>query len=151
MDVTDFKKCIWDYTRKISESMNCIFSPISESHGLTMMQTRILMDLHHCSSHTVGSLADSICAAGTNISAMCKKLEGQGLVERVRNREDERVVRVVLTELGRETAMEIDRLYNDRLSIHLASEEEENFEDIIKGLQKLNLLLQRINENENSR
>jgi len=151
MDVTDFKKCIWDYTRKITESMNCIFSPVIESHGLTMMQARILMDLHHCGSHTVGSLADSICAAGTNISVMCKRLEGQGLVERVRNREDERVVRVVLTELGRKTVMEIDRQCNYKILRYLASEEEETFEDIIKGLQKLNILLQRINENEHIR
>lgn len=148
MEAADFKKCIWDYTRKITESMNCIFNPISESHGLTMMQTRILMDLHHCGSHTVGSLADSICAAGTNISAMCKKLEGQGLVERVRNREDERVVMVVLTELGKETVMDIDRACNDKILIHLINEEEETFEDIIKGLQKLNGLLQKMNRPE---
>jgi len=146
MEVADFKKCVWDYTRKITESMNCIFSPVIESHGLTMMQTRILMDLQHCGSHTVGSLADSICAAGTNISAMCKKLEGQGLVERVRNREDERVVIVVLTELGKETAMDIDRICNDKISMYLMNEEEETFEDIIRGLRKLNELLQKMNE-----
>ena len=143
MEVAEFKNIIWDYTRKITESMNCIFSPISESHGLTMMQTRILMDLYHCGPHTVGSLAESICAAGTNISAMCKKLEGQGLVERVRNREDERVVRVILTEQGKETVMQIDKMCNDIISMYLVNEAE-YFEDIIIGLQKLNELLQKI-------
>ena len=148
MEVDEFKNIVWGYTRKILESMNCVFSPVSESYELTKMQTRILMELHQCGFHTIGSLADSICVAGANISAMCKKLEGQGLVERVRNREDERVVRVVLTNLGKETVLEIDRLFNDRISQHLANETEENFEAIILGLQKLNELLQKISSVE---
>lgn len=144
MEVAEFKNIVWDYTRKIEESMNSTISPISENHGLTKMQTRILMELHQYKSHTIGSLADSICAAGANISAMCKKLEGQGLVERVRNREDERVVRVVLTQQGNETILEIDKLFNEKISMHLINETEETFEDIILGLQKLNGLLQKI-------
>jgi DNA-binding MarR family transcriptional regulator len=148
METTEFKNIIMDYTRKIAESMNCIFSPVCEIHGLTRMQARILMELNQCGSHTIGSLAGSICAAGTNISSMCKKLEGQGLVERVRNREDERVVRVVLTRLGKETVLEIDRLFSYRVSQHLINEPEEDFDDIILGLKKLDELLQKISNIE---
>lgn len=144
MNVADFKSIIWDYTRKIAESMNCIFSPVSENYGLTMMQTRILMELHQCEYHTIGSLADSICVAGTNISSMCKKLEGQGLVERVRDKTDERVVKVVLTRMGKETVTEIDRLCNEKISLYLINEKEETFEDIITGLKKLNELLKKM-------
>lgn len=145
MEVTEFKNMVWDYTRKIAESLDCVFSPVSEEHGLTMMQTRILMELYHYESHTIGSLADSTCIAGANISAMCKKLESQGMLERIRKREDERVVMVVLTKLGKETALEIERICNDKISEHLANETEETFEDIILGLRKLNELLQRVN------
>ncbi|HYE83421.1 MAG TPA: MarR family transcriptional regulator [Clostridia bacterium] len=145
MEVSEFKNVVWDYTRKIAESMNCIFSPVSENYGLTMMQTRILMELHQNGAHTIGSLASSTCVAGANISAMCKRLENQGLLERARNREDERVVRVMLTELGKETVTEIDRSCNDKILQHLVNEKEETFEDIILGLQKLNELLQSIN------
>lgn len=144
MDVAEFKNIVWDYSRKIEESINFLFSPISEKFGLTMMQTRILMQLNQYDSHTIGSLASSTCIAGTNISAMCKKLEAQGLLERVRNREDERVVRVALTKLGKETALEIDRMCNDMISRHLMNEPEGTFEDIISGLKMLNELLERI-------
>ncbi|HYF83626.1 MAG TPA: MarR family winged helix-turn-helix transcriptional regulator [Clostridia bacterium] len=145
MEIAEFKNIVWDYTRKIAESMNCIFAPVSEEYGLTMIQTRILMELYKYESHTIGSLADSTCIAGANISAMCKKLEVQGLLERARNREDERVVLVALTKLGKETTLEIDRLCNDKISQHLANEAEETFEDIIAGLQKLDELLKKIN------
>lgn len=148
MEVAQFKNIVWDYTRKIGENMNTVFSPVGESYGLTMMQTRILMELYQYESHTIGSLADSVCVAGANISAMCKRLEGQGLLERVRNREDERVVRVVLTKQGKETVLEIDTSFNDKISHHLENETEETFESIILGLQKLNELLQRMNNVE---
>jgi DNA-binding MarR family transcriptional regulator len=149
MDIAEFKNVVWDYSRKIEESMNSAFSPVIENYGLTMMQTRILMELHHYESHTIGSLANSICAAGTNISAMCKKLEGLGFLERVRNREDERVVRVALTSLGKETVSEIDKLFNDKISQHLTSEIEETFDDIILGLQKLDDVLKRMSKIHN--
>jgi len=148
MEAAKFKNIAWDYTRKIAESMNCVFSPVIENYGLTMMQTRILMELYSYESHTIGSLADRICVAGANISAMCKKLESQGLLERIRNREDERVVRVVLTKLGKETAMEIDKSCNDKISQHLVVENEEIFDEIILGLQRLNELLQKVNNVE---
>jgi DNA-binding MarR family transcriptional regulator len=148
MEVAEFKSIIMDYTRKIEENMNYVFSPVIENHGLTRMQVRILLELQKCNAHTIGSLGDSICVAGANVSSMCKKLEGQGLVERVRNRDDERVVRVVLTEPGKEIVSEIDRLFNDIISQHLKNEKEEAFEDIIAGLQKLNELLLKISSNE---
>lgn len=150
MEVSEFKKIIWDYSRKIAESVNSSFGPVTEKYGLTMLQTRILMELHQSGSHTVGSLAQSICVAGTNISAMCKKLEGQDLLERVRNREDERVVRVALTKLGQETVNEIDKTFNEKISQCLLNEAEETFNDIIAGLMKLDMLLQKINGAENA-
>lgn len=148
MEIPGFKNIIWDYTRKIAENINSIFGPISEQHGLTMMQTRILMELHHCGSHTIGSLGDSVCMAGANISAMCKKLESMGFLERVRNQADERVVIVALTKQGMDTVLEIDRTINEKISRHMTLETEEALGDIILGLQKLNNLLQSISKVE---
>ncbi len=75
MEVAEFKNIVLDYTRKIEESINCVFSPVIENHGLTKLQARILLELYRCGSHTVGSLGDSICVAGANVSSMCKKLK----------------------------------------------------------------------------
>ncbi len=150
MEVSEFKNIVWDYTRKIAESLNCVFGPVSEEYGLTIMQTRILMELYHFESHTIGSLADRTCIAGANISAMCKKLQSRGMVERIRNREDERVVMVALTGLGKKTVLEIDKMCNEKIARHLENETDETFEDIILGLKKLNELLQRINCTDSS-
>lgn len=143
MDAVVFKNIVFDYTRKINENINSVFSPAIENYGLTMMQTRILMELYNCETHTIGSLAESICSAGANISAMCKKLEGQGYIERTRNRKDERVVFVVLTEQGKETVLKIENLFSERISECL-EDKQKTLEDIILGLQKLNELLIKI-------
>lgn len=140
MDTAEFKNIVFDYTRKINENVNSVFSPAIENCGLTMMQTRILMELYNCETHTIGSLAESICSAGANISAMCKKLEGQGYIERTRNRKDERVVCVVLTEHGKETVLKIENLFSERISKYL-EDKQKTLEDIILGLEKLNELL----------
>lgn len=148
MEVAEFKYTVWEYTRKIAENINCIFGPVGSKYGLTMMQTRILLELCQCGSHTIGSLADRTCIAGTNISSMCKRLEAQGLLERVRNREDERVVKVALTDRGKDMVLEIDRLCNDKISQHIINEAEESFDEIIAGLQKLNDILSKISKFE---
>ncbi|MEG6616570.1 MarR family transcriptional regulator [Peptococcaceae bacterium 1198_IL3148] len=144
MKVSDFKNTMWDYTRKIAESMNNAFSPVCEEHHLTMMQARILMELYHNKSHTVGSLANSLSVAGANISTMCKKLESKGYLERVRDQEDERVVKLALTNRGKKTVLAIDKSLNEKISQQVVGEAKKDFDDIILGLKKLNSLLQKI-------
>lgn len=145
MDVTVLKRIIWDYSRRISENAKSVFCPICEQHGLTMMQARILMELCRDGSHTIGSLADSINIAGANISTMCKKLEKKGLVVRIRDRNDERVVKVGLTEKGQKVIAQIDKAFDEKILRYLGHETGEPLKDIIAGMEKLNELFQKMN------
>jgi len=144
MNISEFKNIIWDYTRKINENTNSIFNPICDKYGLTILQVRILMELYRYDFHTIGSLAEGICVAGTNISAMCKKLENMGLLKRVRDQNDERVVKVALTDKGNGIILELDRFLDEKISRNIGDEAEEFLEDIIIGLKKLNELLEKI-------
>lgn len=148
MNVYDFKDIILDYTRKMSESMNNAFCPICEESGLTMMQVRILLDLYKNGSHTIGSLADSTKTAGANMSAMCKKLEGKGLLERVRDQYDERVVKVALTQMGREIVIKIDTGLNELFLILIEGESKETLDGIVLGLDKLSILMDKISNDK---
>lgn len=107
------------------------------------------MELHQYGSHTVGSLASSTRVAGANISSMCKKLESKRLLERVRDQDDERVVKIALTKMGKEIVLEIDKELNGKFSQQIKNETEETFNDIILGLEKLNTLLQKISKTGN--
>lgn len=144
MNITDFKYAILEYTRKINENTNKFLNPIFAEHGLTMLQGRILMELYLFGRHTIGNLAESVNAAGTNVSSMCKKLEEMGYLDRVRDRNDERIVQVDLTEKGREILKKINEKLNELISNAFSKEDEETYNEIVRGLEKLNKILERI-------
>lgn len=145
MDICEFKNLIWNYTRQISENVNNVFYPICEEQGVTMLQSRILLELHLHEIHTIGSLANGIYVAETNVSAMCKKLERHGLLQRFRDSQDERVVKVRLTDQGSALARAIDMAMNQKFNA-IFQGSDANFQDIIKGLQKFNALLQKLSQ-----
>ncbi|NLM97869.1 MAG: MarR family transcriptional regulator [Halanaerobiaceae bacterium] len=144
MNISEFKKVIWEYTRKINENTNRFFNPIFEEYGLTMLQARVLMELYYNGSSSIGNLAESIYAAGANISTICKKLEKEGLVERSRRQEDERIVMVVLTDRGNKILLEIDERLDKVIAERIRQDSEKACQEIISGIEKLNDLLQKI-------
>ncbi|MFS0614259.1 MarR family winged helix-turn-helix transcriptional regulator [Lederbergia ruris] len=146
MDLEEFKQYLWDYSREINENTNKVFNPIIEQFGLTTLQFRILMEIRQSGSHTIGSLANEIKMAGTNISTMCKKLEKMELLERIRKPEDERVVLVILTQKGKEIVTEIDQVIIKKISLYTKSESEQTMNEIIIGLKQLNRLLQKMGQ-----
>jgi DNA-binding MarR family transcriptional regulator len=144
METDEFKKLIISYTRKIAGSSDDLFSSVGSRHGITIMQLRLLMEIQNSERNTIGSLAGGTCIAGANISSMCKRLEQEGFLQKKRDPGDERVVLIRLTEKGEKTITEIDNFFNERIAAYMASEDEETFAAIIKGMEKLNSLLQSI-------
>ena len=143
MEVSEFRKTVLEYLRKLNENSNRIFSPIFEQYELTMLQVMILGELK-CGSSSIGNLAEGIHVAGSNVSSMCKKLEQKGILERFRASEDERVVKVILTEKGKAIISEIENASNEKLLRHINDVTEKNFEDIISRLEELNNLLEKV-------
>jgi MarR family transcriptional regulator, organic hydroperoxide resistance regulator len=141
MDVVDFKNVLWNYTRKINERTNNLIITLCEHHGITTLQGRILLEIQQHGSHTIGSLATRLHIAGTNISTMCKKLEGKGFIERVRDEADERVVKVALSQKGIRVVEEINKELIEKISNAIQGETDQSLKEIINGLKKLNHLL----------
>ena len=77
------------------------------------------------------------------MSAMCKKLEKMDLIVRVRDKEDERVVKVNLTDKGKGIVFNINELLDEKISKSIQGNMEETLEDIIRGAKKLNDLLEK--------
>jgi MarR family transcriptional regulator, organic hydroperoxide resistance regulator len=144
MDVTDFKNILWNNTRKINEKTNGLINTLCEHHGITTLQGRILIEIHHHGSHTIGSLASRLNIAGTNASTMCKKLESQGFLERVRDEADERVVKVALSEKGISVVEEINQELIEKISNAIQGESDQNLNEIINGLNKLIEMLEKM-------
>ena len=125
--------------RDITDRMNGVFHPIIDRYGLTIMQMRVLFEIRREDGCTVSGLSRRVCAAGTNVSALCKRLEREGLLERSRDPRDERVVHITLTGEGRRTVDEVDALVTRAFPLL----NEEDAEVILDGMQRLSLLLQK--------
>jgi MarR family transcriptional regulator, organic hydroperoxide resistance regulator len=144
MDVIDFKNILWSYTRQINERTSNLISTLCDHHGITTLQGRILLEIEQHGSHTIGTLATRLHIAGTNISTMCKKLEGKGLLARVRDEGDERVVKVALSDKGKSVVEEINQELIEKISNAIQGETDQSLHDIINGLKKLNNLLEKM-------
>jgi MarR family transcriptional regulator, organic hydroperoxide resistance regulator len=84
---------------------------------------RVLMTRQRC---TMQELADQLDVAPPTVTAMVKRLLTQGFVERVRDEQDWRVVRVLLTERGQRAVSLYEEFYRaslQRLLVHLSREE----------------------------
>ena len=144
MDANNFKNILWSYTRQINERTSNLIITLCDHHGITTLQGRILIEIEQHGSHTIGSLASRLHIAGTNISTMCKKLEGIGLIIRVRDEEDERVVKVALSEKGKTVVDEVNQELIEKISNSIQGETEQTLHEIINGLKKLNTLLEKM-------
>lgn len=141
-----FENEVWDSLRTITECMLNAFRPIAEEYGLTLMQTRILVEIKDGGHHTVGSLGCIMGLSSGNASSMCKKLEKAGFLKRIRNPEDERYVQLALTEMGQDTIQKIGDDLEERYGPFLKSRDENEFQTIFASMRKLKSFIQEMSE-----
>ena len=138
----DFKKEIWDVLRSMKDSMDSIFRPIIEAHGLTVMQAHILLAIKHYEHPTVGCLCGEIGLASGNASAMCKKLERAGFLLRNRDPNDERFVTLTLTERGEATMQKLGEAFERKYGQIIESRSEAELKKLIAGMKRFNAFIQ---------
>jgi DNA-binding MarR family transcriptional regulator len=77
------------------------YKPLLDDLGLTYPQYLVLNVLWREDGQTVGGIADRLALESSTLTPLLKRLEAAGIVSRQRNPDNERQVRVVLTEQGR--------------------------------------------------
>lgn len=84
-----------------SRAITGCYRPLLDQIGLTYSQYLVMLALWETSPLTVSQLGEQLYLDSGTLSPLLKRLEGQGLVERSRRPEDERVLEVRLTTAGR--------------------------------------------------
>jgi len=86
-----------------SMAITRIYKPMLDKLGITYPQFLVLQALaEEQDGRPVGAIAERLALEPSTITPLTKRLEAAGLVSRMRDPEDERQVRVRLTDLGRE-------------------------------------------------
>lgn len=78
-----------------------LYTPVLKPLGLTYTQYIVLLVLWEKDGVPVGEIGERLMLDNGTLSPLLKKLEQAGYVERRRNRADERVVTISLTDAGR--------------------------------------------------
>lgn len=86
---------------RASRAMIRGYGPLLEPLGLTYAQYLVLVVLSETDAVSVRQLGERLSLDSATLTPLLKRLEAQGAVERRRDADDERVVRVHLTEHGR--------------------------------------------------
>lgn len=142
IDFFEFNNSIFSMIREISHKIDLLLQETSTELGITTLQLRMLIALSSAGEPmSIGNLGRTIGVTGGNISNICKKLEKQGFVDRVRSEEDERVVNVELTEKGQEGADMIGEYFNNIREGIPEDEVDINLTTILEELEELDKLL----------
>ena len=86
---------------RASRAMIRAYGPLLEPLGLTYAQYLVLLVLWEEDAVSVRQLGERLSLDSATLTPLLKRLEAQGAVERRRDPDDERVVRVRLTKQGR--------------------------------------------------
>jgi MarR family transcriptional regulator, organic hydroperoxide resistance regulator len=92
--------CFTIYSTNLAYSR--VYKPVLDQLGLTYPQYITIISLWEEDRQTVKGLSEKLFLEPSTITPMLQRLEAMGYVRRARDEEDERSVRVSLTEAGRQ-------------------------------------------------
>ena len=78
------------------------YTPYFKEYGITYTQYIVFMVLWEKDDVTVGDLSEKLYLDSGTLTPLLKKMEQNGWLRRMRSHEDERVVKITLTDAGRE-------------------------------------------------
>lgn len=114
---------------------------------ITRPQARILMLIDDNGPLSVSEIATALDMADSNASNICSRLEKAGYVVRMRQEDDQRVVKIELTAeaapIIEESEEKASKFYKEVSALIT----EKDVEEILTGLAKLNVLIDVIIEN----
>ncbi len=111
--------------------------------ALTVPQMNLMRILHENKRMKMSELSEAMGLAINTVSGIVDRLEKQNFIERVRSEKDKRVVYIVLADETEVIAKEMHGKVYDYLESIVSKAEEDEIEDILKGLNTLKKLLNR--------
>lgn len=122
-----------------SHAFSRFYRPLLDKLSLTYPQFIVMMVLWEKGKTTMKALTEDLMLDSNTLTPLLKKLEAAGLVERSRNKDDERVLDVAPTDKG--MAMKLD---GQRASVALAAATGESLEGVLEIQQRLTRMRQNI-------
>ncbi len=122
MNKEEIIRKIIDYKDEIDTLIHQKYHELAKKNDLSLEQFHLLIELDELmldindeyQAPTVGEIAKNINHSQNTVSERISRLENKGLVKRVRDCNDRRISRVVLTEEGRNLIKSMDKQASSR-------------------------------------
>lgn len=96
-----------------SRKVVSLYTPLLKPHGLTYTQYLVFLVLWEEDGQTVGEICRKLYLDSGTVTPLLKKMEEAGYVTRTRQKDDERVVTVRLTDKGRDMQAVCEKIPED--------------------------------------
>lgn len=133
---------IIDNLRRIFQIINEYSKTAERSTGLTGPQLWVLKILANATPQRVSELARHMYLRPATVVGILDRLEGKGLVNRIRSREDRRAVDLYLTETGQQLAARAPEVAQSLLVNGLDKLSDEQFSFVEDGMKQMVRILE---------
>lgn len=138
MDDIEFQEKVIELLKNVNGKLNELLNNFYAPYGLTVVQAMVLLELHRNGEQNITDLSNRVCMVKGNLSQLCKRLEKNGLIERVRDSEDERYVNIKMTKYSENIVKELEeKISNNRIPVLLQIENQKK-SSIMEALNILN-------------
>lgn len=149
MNQIEYCHTISELLRNIDTKTAKISNQQYSQQNLTAQQISILLLLDNQGAMRVSDIGKVLNMVDSNVSAICSRLEHMGFIERFRQKEDQRVVKIQLTKTAQDRMEGIKSNVAKFQDLVFKNVEEGDLKDIVLGLTKYNNLLDLALEKEN--
>lgn len=129
---------------RIRTGVERLMLPAAQSYGLTPTQIAVLNLIRKNDRATVSSLFKALDFNQGNMSSMCKKLEADGFITKIKCVEDERISYLALTDKAHEALRGVARVFTFEDSESWITTEE--FERAVEAVSVLREIAKKINQ-----
>jgi 4'-phosphopantetheinyl transferase len=116
------------------------------SGPLSLVHLQVLTVLETDGPVPMGALADSLDVSQASATGIVDRMEQRGLIERRRDDEDRRVIRVALTEAGTRLLAGVAADRRERLAVLLGELTDDELDGFLRGLRALREARARLGE-----
>ena len=115
MSKLSFEAVVMKGFKEIDAFFSAFFDEFSEAYGLSSVQIKAIMEVKLNKAISMKDLCGKLEMSKSNLSPICKKLEGAKFLKKTRDYHDQRIVNLELTEKGEEVVDAIRKRLEEKL------------------------------------
>ncbi|MEA1939695.1 MAG: MarR family transcriptional regulator [Candidatus Caldatribacteriota bacterium] len=129
---------IINLSRNFNRTLRHDFHDLMQDSGFTLPQLSVISILAKNGKQKVSEISEKMGLSDSTVSGILDRLEQKKIVERQRDRDDRRVVKIYLSKGSQQIYREFHRKREEYFAHLLKKLSKQEINDIIKGLKILN-------------